>query len=450
MIVKTLKPTLLLLSLITVTYAWPLMVISGTKIAYVIMGGLLVVFAVITAERRASLWLCAYIAAMGGVGLLQLGLFGPSDYFWLSMVSYLAIPIICGRNVLTPEQFDRLMLALSFVAFPNLVGLVAQLYGYQSAFLVDEQTITASEVHIRYTSLVGGALALGIISTITALSSAYWLLARQQYRIYNALVLIASIICTYFSYSRRGYIILALGLLVIFWRTYYSPLMTRKMLLATLFLISAAFLMVIFHEDVGNILPRVWSIFDFQDDPGNVLRVVKWIEALDTIGAHPLLGVGFGESGTLGRDPSELLNGEDIFSAESYYLQVAMEGGIPVGAIVLLVIGKVVFGSLKYVRHDNRTLLTTTILVVVAFESIAGTAITSPLIAILFWLAYGINRSIVGKDIRYVQNRVQHDKASPRPVRANVQEYQKVSSQLVFQESETVIYRLPNSYRTIE
>ncbi|OGC90725.1 MAG: hypothetical protein A2W25_07290 [candidate division Zixibacteria bacterium RBG_16_53_22] len=414
MTVKTLKLTLLLLALMAVTYAWPLRVISGTKVAYVIMGGLLVVLAVATAQKKGTVWLYTYIVAMGGASLLHLGLFGPSDYFWLSMASYLAIPLICGRNVLTPEQFDRLMLVLSVVAFPNLVGLVAQLYGHHSAFLVDEFTMTASEVHVRYTSFVGGALALGMISTITALSSAYWLLARQQYRVYNALIFIASIICVYFSYSRRGYVILALGLLVILWRTYYSPLGIRKMLLAAFLLVGATFLVAILLDDVGNIFPRVLSIYDFQNDPGNVLRVVKWLEALNTIAEHPLLGVGFGVSGTLGRDPSEFLDADDIFSAESYYLQVAMEGGVLVGAIVLFVMGKVVFGSLKCVRHDHQTLLTTSILVSLAFESIAGTAITSPLMAILFWLAYGINSSVLAKNVRYAQERVQYDRASPQ------------------------------------
>jgi hypothetical protein len=387
------------------------------------MGGFLVAFAVATAQKKGPVGLYTYIAAMGGAGFLHLGIFGPSDYFWLSMASYLAIPLICGRSVLTPEQFDRLMLALSFVAFPNLVGLVVQLYGYHSEFLVDDFTMTASEVHVRYTSFVGGALALGMISTITALSSAYWLLARQQHRIYNTLIFIASIICVYYSYSRRGYVILALGLFVILWRTYYSPLGTRKMLLSAFLLVGATFLMASTLDDIGNVFPRIWSIFDFQNDPGNVLRVVKWIEAINTIAEHPLLGVGFGSSGTLGREPSDLLDGHNIFTAESYYLQVAMEGGLLVGAIVLFVMGKVIFGSLKCVRHEHQILLTTSILVSLASESIAGTAITSPLMAILFWLAYGINSSILAKNDRYARERMQYDKASLQMNGSNIQEY---------------------------
>ena len=181
------------------------------------------------------------------------------------------------------------------------------------------------------------------------------------------------------------------------------------MLLTALLLIGATFISVIVVDDIAHLFPRVWSIFDFQDDPGNVLRVVKWIEALNMIAEHPLLGVGFGASGTLGRDPSEFINAEDIFTAESYYLQVTMEGGILVGIIVLFVMGKVVFRSLRNVRHDHQTLLTTSILVSLTIESIAGTAITSPLPAILFWLSFGINSSSPVKNVRYAQVRAQLD-----------------------------------------
>jgi O-antigen ligase len=271
--------------------------------------------------------------------------------------------------------------------------------------------MTASEVHVRYTSFVGGALALGMISTITALSSAYWLFARKQYQLYNALVFIASIICLYFSFSRRGYVILALGLLVLSWGIYKAQKRGINMLFVASLLIGSTVLIGATLGDLGTVFSRVWSTADFIDDPSNVLRAIKWIEAFNTIAEHPLLGVGFGASGTLGRDPSELLDADNIFTAESYYLQVIMEGGILVGVVVFFIIGQVVFGSLKRIRHDRQTLLSATILVSMAFESIAGAAITSPLMAILFWLAYGINSSILGKNVRYAQERVQYDKA---------------------------------------
>ena len=415
MSLKTIKLTLLFLALVAVVYAWPLTVISGSKIAYVIMGGLLVVFAVATARKSGSVGLYTYIAAIGGAGFLHLGILGQSQYFWLSMASYLVIPLICGRYVLTPEQFDRLLLVFSIVAIPNLVGLATQSFGYRSELLVDEFTMTASEVHVRYTSFVGGALALGMISTITALSSAYWLFARKQYRLYNGLIFIASIICLYFSFSRRGYVILALGLLVLSWGIYKAQKRGISMLFVASLLIGSTVLVGATLGDLGTVFSRVWSTTDFIDDPSNVLRVIKWIEAFNTIAEHPLLGIGFGASGTLGRDPSEFMNlpMADIFTAESYYLQVAMEGGVFVGAIVLLVIGHVIFGSLKMVRHDRKTLLTTTILVCLAFESIAGTALTSPLSAIVFWLAFGINSSYFRMHTWYVRERMMHDKVLP-------------------------------------
>ncbi|MEX2150240.1 MAG: O-antigen ligase family protein [Steroidobacteraceae bacterium] len=390
-ILKDGKTFLLLVSLLVVTYVWPLRVISDSKIAYPIMGAIVALVFLTRLSARVSAWLSVYLAAIAMAGSLHIAVLGSSAYFWLSLSTYLVIPFVCGRKVLDEEKFDRLMLGLSVTAIPNLAGLIAQMAGYQSDFLVEEFTMTLGNVHVRYTSLVGGALGLGMISALTAVSAAYWLVARRQYWIYNLLVFAASITCLYFSYSRRAYVFALLGLVIIAWSTRRSH---RDVIAKVVVLVAAAGAVVVAialgHLD--GLLNRLWSIAVFAaEDDG--LRVTKWLQALTTIAAHPILGVGFGGSGTIGRDPAELVDFQSFLTAESYYLQMAMEGGVLVGIVVFLTITCTAFKSLTRLRYRPATLLTTTFLVCFAVESFPGTSLTSPLVAIIFWLAFGINHS---------------------------------------------------------
>jgi len=358
------------------------------------MGGLLVLVALMSPLAKGSVWLYGYALTILSIGVLQFSFLGSSEHFWLSTTTYLIIPLICGRNVITSEQFDRVLLGLSVIAFPNVLGLLAQFAGYQSAFLTEEFTMTSEEVHTRYTSLVGGALALGLMSAISGISSAYWLIIRQQHRIYCGLVFMASVMCLYFSYSRRAYVFFAIGLLIIIWRR--APTYTRVNLgMAGLFMLLAiGTLVAIALGDVQGILARLASIGDVASETEG-LRVIKWLEAVDTMLMHPILGVGFGASGTIGREPSDFWDIRSAISAESYYLQMGMEGGLLTEIVVVLVVGHTAMASLTKLAHRPQLLLTTSLLVCFAIESFPGTSLISPFAATIYWLAFGINRAFL-------------------------------------------------------
>jgi len=391
MTLKTIRFALLVLGLVVTTYVWPLRVLTGWKVAYVVLGGILVLVALASIKKRGPPGMYIYAASVACVGILHLVVLGQSEYFWMSLATYLVVPVICGRPVLTPQEFDRLLLVLSVVAIPNLIGLVLQVYGYSSEFLTDELTRTGSDVHTRYTSILGGALALGIVSTVTALSSAYWLIVRRQYLIFNGLVFASSLIGLFLSFARRDYLVLMLGLFLIYWGASESRVGRRRgLFIACLLMVTAVLVSSVFYG-LGSIVERVASLVFFLEE-GDGLRLIKWIETLSTISQYPLLGVGFGSSGTIGRDPSDFDIYTDL-SAESYYLQMILEGGIFHGGLVLFIIGQAVVRLLKNMRRSPQTLLATTIFVCFAFESIAGTAVISPFMSVIFWLAFGTSCS---------------------------------------------------------
>jgi len=425
LIFENIKTWLLLLAMMFAVYSWPIRVFTGSKVAYFMMGLFLVMFMLSTvqkegsflfylstAQKEGSSLLYIYITAVVIVGLLQFVILGGGKYFWMAMVSYLVIPIICGRYVITPEQFDRLLLIFSFVAIPNFIGLIAQMYGYDSKLFVDEQTMTASEIHVRYNSVLGGSWALALVSIITALSGAYWLFVKQRFRIYNGMVFVLSLVCIYFSYARRGYIVVVVGLIIILWGLYQQKHQFHKMLYMAPILVGFALFLMMTFSDVGTVVSRGASIFDFYD-PSNLLRVIRWANAIDTTLENPFIGIGFGKSGTMGRDPAFVDMGDvDYLAAESYYLQIAMEGGIVLGIIFILTLFYTAFTSMKLLRQDKRLLLSWAIMICFMIESLTGGSIGGPHTAIVFWLAFGLNSKQCGKESKFTTVLFSRDGAS--------------------------------------
>jgi O-antigen ligase len=188
-------------------------------------------------------------------------------------------------------------------------------------------------------------------------------------------VVAIALVCLYFSYARRYYVMAALAIGYFLWvrktkHTYFTY--AGYVFIAILLLTSEAM----------PIYGRIASIFDFETDAGNIGRLTLWLRAIDSINENPLLGAGVGFEGTIGKTEEETLERvEEGAIAEMYYLKVALEFGVIVGAFFILWLLTLARRSFKEDHFLYRVLPALTIV-----ECIMGGALASPFFAFPFWL----------------------------------------------------------------
>jgi hypothetical protein len=382
---------ILAIGLLGAAFAWPLFVVFEFKVGYIIFAVCTGLLALRVLEAPLHALIKAYLVVVTFVALLHWVTGRAGEFFLYSLATYVAVPFLYGRRLIDATQLIGLLRWLSVMAIPNFIAVMLQTVGYESDFLVIELTRTGGEAHERLSGLMGGSLALGLFSAIAAVTSFQQILETKRGRYLAFVVFFSAIACLGYSYARRYYFVCGFGLSAVLWSflkgTQISAMLRRALGTLLVMVTVGVLLSESALFEASRVVERVESTFDFDLDVGNVTRVEKWKGAIRVIEADPEIGIGFGSSGVVGRDPTDIWRDfEGFLTAESYYLQMAMEGGIAAGLMFVIFIGIVCYRAANGLARRFEVSLLATITLMFALESTTGTALVSPFSAAIFWL----------------------------------------------------------------
>lgn len=372
------RTQLLSAAILALAFAWPLEVLLFRRAGYVFFALFLLAHLAIGFNKPPRA-IAAYLIVIGSAFVAQSFLM-PLQWAeaFLAMSAYFAVPLLAGMVRLDYDRLLRILGVFKFVAVVYFSGLLLQFAGVENAVMVASQTETFGEVHQRYTSISGNPLLLGMYSFFAVLVClAEYPQARRRAKWLLLAVISMALVCLYFSYARRYYVLTLLAIGAFLWmrkvrRTYFTY---------AGYAFIALLVLAILVADL-HIYDRLASMVDFDSDAGNVGRLILWLRSIDLINENPLLGMGVGFEGTIGKTEEETLERvDDGAIAEMYYLKVALEFGMIVGAFFALWMLSLIRRSLK---DDHFLYHTTPILT--AVECVMGGALASPFFAFPFWL----------------------------------------------------------------
>ena len=177
---KRLVSWLLLIASLCLIYSWPLQVAFGEKIAYWVFAVISAVIFYLTIDRRWPPVLSVYCLIITFVVVMQIAFISlPFQQAFKPLALYLFVPLIYGRKIFDEDQLHWLLRALLICVPINFIGTLLQLIGFDSDYLVIQQTATFELVHDRYSSFLGGVLSLGYVSMLNAICSLYYLLTSS-------------------------------------------------------------------------------------------------------------------------------------------------------------------------------------------------------------------------------------------------------------------------------
>lgn len=136
---------------------------------------------------------------------------------------------------------------------------------------------------------------------------------------------------------------------------------------------------------VGS-LPRIASVSSA--DPSIVERLQFWKESLQLVVEHPLTGFGPG-SFTYAHQPLEESAFVTATHPHSWYLQLAVERGLPAVVLILVLIGMVAWYGWKK-RADPLSFFVSLGVAAVLAHNVIDTTLTAPALALAFWLAMSV------------------------------------------------------------
>jgi O-antigen ligase len=373
-------------SLLLLALGWPVTVLTGAKVHYFYFLFATIILLLLNVSKKNTPFVIAYCFLFMAVFIYHLIEKGPVTTLLLSCTTYLVIPLVYSKNLITPEGLVRILNAMSFITLLNFLGVVLQLFGVgaHGLMLRPDMALTEGVFHPRYTGFSGGSLALGILSCITLFSGLYHLLITKEKAAFNRVIVIASVSCLLFSFSRRFYVFGLVGVLVIV----YIWLKNKKLTLNTYLLIitglliaSLAFVVVLLGNE--TIADRLTSIINFTSDEANIGRITRWKQALKLFKNNVTTGLGPGITGTVGR---ENVTNATVFSAESYYLKILLETGIFVSSMYMLSLIYIVKKCINNLQNVSLT-MPITLVIFYMIESFASTSLESPFSSILFWIS---------------------------------------------------------------
>lgn len=153
---------------------------------------------------------------------------------------------------------------------------------------------------------------------------------ENKRRKFFVFVLFCQVLCVLFTFSRGGYLAMAAFFVlsaILFIKTKLWPLIQRRNFLTPKIIAVFSFFVLIFFVILIPITPIskcFYSSFDFSRH-SNAERMEIWLEAMDSIAAHPWLGVGIGNFPKVIDPWAKYLS---PINAHSTYLDIASEMGI--------------------------------------------------------------------------------------------------------------------------
>lgn len=393
---KRLVSWLLLIASLCLIYSWPLQIVFGGKVAYWVFSVISTVIFLLTIDARWSPVLTVYCLIIAFVVAMQILFISLSlQQAFLPLATYLFVPMIYGRTFMHEDQLRWLLKSLLVVVPINFIGILLQFSGYVENLLEIDMTETLGIVHERYTSFLGGSLMLGYVSMLNAIVALYYLVYSedQKQRILFGLLFLLASITLFFSYSRRFYLLWIVAVLLIpiyryGWRSMFTAFLAGVGLILSVTMAGNLFSNVSSSENV-SISDRILSTFDINEGSGNDIRMMKNLQSLDLVISNPMLGLGVGSVGTIGKTREELAeNFEDAVIAETYYLHIGVDFGVVVATLFTIIMFYLALISVKEFNWSGG--LSALLIFLYVIESFVGASLNGVLPAVIFWMSLGV------------------------------------------------------------
>lgn len=316
----------------------------------------------------------------------------PDNPFILSILNYVIIPLVFLNHNFQTFDFTKTMQLFQWFTVFCFLGLILQVLGVQAPFLDLELAITNDIVKERYGSFAGSTLVLGFFTSISSIYTYYTYVYHKDKSIKNLVLLAISLTSLFLAQSRRYYIFTFIIMFLIYFlgtNKEFKPFtIIRKNKWAILIIL--IFTIVSFMlQDKVFLFMRIYSTFDFANDASNVLRAIKWLEAIQQFLDHFWFGAGLGDMGAVGKNLQE----EDVYEiavAESYYLKVFVEAGIFFGISFVCMMIFLLRKSYQLIRANSNKSFAAYIFIFFFVDCFMSMTLEVVLASILFWISVAI------------------------------------------------------------
>lgn len=336
----------------------------------------------------------------GSVSLASSQWFATSLDGWIKLTLYMA-GFALGAHLLQRATYRTAAIATYLlVSLPvSGYGLWQWVYGAQALATWVDQDSTLAETTRVYSFLGNPNLLAGYLLPAIPLGIAGCLVWQSWgAKLVSALAGLAALLCLVLTFSRGGWIALAvmalvLGVLLVQWITDRLPVQARRRLVPSLFAGAVLGLVVLFWR-VPVLGDRIGSIFAWRDDSSNNFRINVWTSVLDMIRDFPLTGIGPGNQTFEAAYPFYQQPKFDALGAYSVPLEITVELGV-LGALcfawlvlVLLVQGFTTWNTRR--QSEPSTALwsaaATVAVVGLLVHGLVDTVWFRPPIQVLWWL----------------------------------------------------------------
>lgn len=315
--------------------------------------------------------------------------------FILSILNYVIIPFVFLNHNFQDFNLEKLMKPFQWFIVFCFFGLLLQLVGFEAPFLDLELARTNDIVKERYGSFAGSTLVLGFYAAISTIYGYYTIIYEKNKSIYNIVIFITSLATLFLAQSRRYYIFsFIIMLLIYFFGSYQnfkiSTILTKNKwgILSIIALLVVSFML----QDKVFFFMRFYSTFDYVNDGSNILRAIKWLEAIQRFLDNFWFGAGLGDMGAVGKNLQEITV-QEISVAESYFLKVFVEGGFFFGLSFIAITVYLLKKSFSVLKNPTKA-FAAYIFIFFFIDCFMSMTLEYVLGSILFWISI----SIITKD----------------------------------------------------
>jgi O-antigen ligase len=388
---KELNSRIVAFATIVLLFSYQLLTITGQKPHYIIFVFLCLVLIFFNLTPNFNRIKFVYLTTLS-LSIIHFVLNKELDApFVLSLLNYIVIPIVFLNRNFQDFDLNRILVFFQWFTLLCFLGLLVQIVGFESRFFGLEYAWTNEVLHERYGSFAGGTLVLGYIASISSIYSIYILVYERKKSTYSIGILIVSLLTLILAQSRRYYIfVFVIGVLI------YLFNINKKYSLKKFFKVNgliAASIIIIFSslffiKDSSFYLMRFFSTFDFVGDSSNVLRVIKWLDAIQKFLDNFWFGTGAGALGTIGKNIEDTSIQESAV-AESYYLKAFVEGGIFFGLAFIGIMFMLLSKAIRFFRNKEKA-LAAYIFFFFFLDCFMSMTLEYALASMLFWISISI------------------------------------------------------------
>ncbi len=302
---------------------------------------------------------------------------------------FLIFFVVCWVAALSSSFLNRhwVPIVLWPAAFVSIFGLL-QVYvlphdflkhfGYNTSTIQPYQTINNNQKYIRIMSTLRGVNPLGAyLVVIISLIGALWFRMKRNWQ--EIVLLLASLLALYYSFSRSAWIGTFLALAFIVALGLYKTKYFSVALISTIALV--LILTVVIVTDHSTRLQNIFyhtqtnSASKTTSDQGHLSGLKSGLKDI----YHQPLGGGVGTAG-----PASVYNPKRIRIAEDYYIQVGQESGV-VGLVLFLAVNMIVGLELWRRRSDSLALGLFASFLGLVIVNLFSHAWEDPTLAYLWW-----------------------------------------------------------------